>query len=109
MTDYTPHEALPQVQGGYRQFFRVVGPDISHWYEEHSTANPKDPLPNHVKIVNGNKFQSRKKKEDEVAKRDKHGNDYADDGASRKRSDWRNSVRILFPSRTGINDGGQKQ
>ena len=71
-------------------------------------ASPKVPLPNHVKIVKGNKFHSRKKKEEEVvAKRDKYGNDDADDGASRKRSGWRKSLRTLFPCRRGINGGGQ--
>lgn len=58
MTDCTPHEAMPQATSGPRQFFRVVGPNISHWYKNHSTANPKVPLPEHVEVVNGNKFQT---------------------------------------------------
>mmetsp|Transcript_7831 Transcript_7831/g.18867 ORF Transcript_7831/g.18867 Transcript_7831/m.18867 type:complete len:346 (-) Transcript_7831:2773-3810(-) len=56
MTDCTPHEALPQATPGYRQFFRVVSPFVSHWYEDHSTKNPKVGLPDWVKIVKGSKF-----------------------------------------------------
>lgn len=56
MTDCTPHEALPQESSGYRQFFRVVTPYVSHWYADHSTTNPKVSLPNHVKVVHGSKF-----------------------------------------------------
>lgn len=56
MTDCTPHEALPQADGGSRQFFRLVMPYISHWFANHSTPNPKVPVPDHVKIVSGNKF-----------------------------------------------------
>ena len=56
MTDCTPHEALPQAKSGYRQFFRVVTPCVSHWYADHSTPNPKVPLPDHVTVVHGNKF-----------------------------------------------------
>jgi hypothetical protein len=58
MTDRTPHEALPQESSGYRQFFRVVTPYISHWYADHSTSNPKVPLPDHVKVIHGSKFVS---------------------------------------------------
>mmetsp|Transcript_27917 Transcript_27917/g.47455 ORF Transcript_27917/g.47455 Transcript_27917/m.47455 type:complete len:411 (-) Transcript_27917:342-1574(-) len=56
MTDCTPHEALPQEESGFRQFFRVVTPNISHWYADHSTANPNVPLPSNVTVVHGNKF-----------------------------------------------------
>ncbi|KAL3944642.1 MAG: hypothetical protein SGBAC_001302 [Bacillariaceae sp.] len=57
MTDCTPHEALPQTAPSYRQFFRVVAPYVSHWYEDHSTKNPKVNLPGWVNIVRGNKFE----------------------------------------------------
>ena len=56
MTDCTPHEALPQEGSGYRQFFRVVTPSVSLWFAEHSTVNPKVPLPSSVTVVHGNKF-----------------------------------------------------
>ena len=63
MTDCTPHEALPQETSGYRQFFRVVSPYVSHWYAEHNTRNPLVDIPEHVKIVTGNKFERGKKQE----------------------------------------------
>ena len=56
MTDRTPHEALAQPETGHRQFFRLVMPYVSHWFADHSTPNPKVPLPEHVKVVRGNKF-----------------------------------------------------
>ena len=56
MTDCTPHEALPQPRSGYRQYFRVVTPNISHWFADHSTPNPLVPVPDHVVVVYGNKF-----------------------------------------------------
>ncbi|CAB9531470.1 expressed unknown protein (Partial), partial [Seminavis robusta] len=56
MTDSTPHEALPQQESGYRQFFRVVTSEISHWHADHSTPNPLVPLPRDVTVVAGNKF-----------------------------------------------------
>lgn len=56
MTDCTPHEALSQEESGFRQFFRVVTPHVSHWYADHSTENPKVPLPSDVTVVHGNKF-----------------------------------------------------
>merc|ERR1712129_123979 len=40
MTDRTPHEALPMEKSGWRQFFRLVSPNLSVWYEQHSTKNP---------------------------------------------------------------------
>ena len=57
MTDCTPHEALPQTESGYRQFFRVVTSRISHWFADHSTPNPLVPLPSNVVLVRGNKFE----------------------------------------------------
>jgi hypothetical protein len=58
MTDKTPHEALPQKGNGYRQYFHFVTSEISLWYEDHSTPNPKVPLPAHVKVIRGSKFGS---------------------------------------------------
>jgi len=58
LTDRTPHEALPQERGGYRQFFRLVTADISIWFAAHSTPNPKVPVPSHVKIIGESKFHS---------------------------------------------------
>lgn len=57
MTDRTPHEAVPQEEDGYRQFFRVVTSKVSHWFAQHSTANPKVALPDDVIVVEGNKFE----------------------------------------------------
>jgi len=59
MTDKTPHEALPQKESGFRTFFRVVTPSISVWYADHSTANPKVPLPVNVKVITGSKFEDK--------------------------------------------------
>jgi len=56
LTDRTPHEALPQEQPGHRQFFRLVTSKISLWFEEHSTPNPKVPLPDYVQRIQGRKF-----------------------------------------------------
>jgi len=60
LTDKTPHEALPQQRDGYRQFFRLVTSKISLWFEEHSTANPRVPLPDYVKVIKGDKFDALK-------------------------------------------------
>lgn len=57
MTDRTPHEALPQPEAGRRRFFRFVTSRVSHWFADHSTPNPKVPLPNDVIVVRGNKFE----------------------------------------------------
>ncbi|NIR13059.1 MAG: hypothetical protein GWN86_03530, partial [Desulfobacterales bacterium] len=40
MTDHTPHKALPALESGRRQFFRLVSNDVSIWYSQHNTANP---------------------------------------------------------------------
>ena len=56
MTDRTIHEAIPQETAGIRQFFRLVGPDISHWFAEHSTLNPLVSLPKDIIIVEEDKF-----------------------------------------------------
>mmetsp|Transcript_57431 Transcript_57431/g.69104 ORF Transcript_57431/g.69104 Transcript_57431/m.69104 type:complete len:405 (-) Transcript_57431:15-1229(-) len=56
MTDRTPHEALSQRSSGNRQFFRMVTSRVSHWFADHCTPNPSVPLPDHVIVVHGNKF-----------------------------------------------------
>ena len=56
ITDATPHETLPQEKPGYRQFFRVITSVISHWYADHSTPNPKVSLPDHIKVVQRDRF-----------------------------------------------------
>jgi len=58
MTDRTPHEALVQETEGMRQFFRVVTSNVSHWFAEHSTPNPRVGLPGNVVIVDENKFET---------------------------------------------------
>jgi hypothetical protein len=57
MTDRTPHEAIRQEEDGYRQFFRVVTSQVSHWYARHSTVNPNVPLPDDVIVVEEDKFK----------------------------------------------------
>eukprot|EP00591_Stephanopyxis_turris_P000183 CAMPEP_0195521074 /NCGR_PEP_ID=MMETSP0794_2-20130614/17892_1 /TAXON_ID=515487 /ORGANISM="Stephanopyxis turris, Strain CCMP 815" /LENGTH=475 /DNA_ID=CAMNT_0040650541 /DNA_START=55 /DNA_END=1482 /DNA_ORIENTATION=- len=57
MTDCTPHEALVQETSGYRQFFRVVTSHISHWFANNSTKNSLVSLPDHVVVINENKFK----------------------------------------------------
>jgi hypothetical protein len=56
LTARTPHEALPQEQDGFRQFFRLVTSDISVWFAAHSTPNPKVPVPDHIQIIDESKF-----------------------------------------------------
>ena len=59
MTHRTPyqehHDRQCRSNGkrAYRQTFRMVTSRISHWYAEHSTANPLVPLPSNVTIVHG--------------------------------------------------------
>lgn len=57
-TDRTPHEALPVSDACHRQFFRLVVGKIDVWYAQHSTPNPRCPLPDDVKIVYANKFEA---------------------------------------------------
>ena len=72
MTDETPHESLPLGETQYRQFFRFVGPSVSHWYADHSTANPHCPVPDHVIIVHGNKFGIGDRKDEDYKKYGSH-------------------------------------
>jgi len=55
ISDRTPHESLPANSSHYRQWFRLVGPDIFGWFEEHSTKNPFGVKPQ-AKIIKTNKF-----------------------------------------------------
>lgn len=57
MTDRTPHESLPVEVSGWRQWFRLVSPDIALWWEQHSTLNPTGlALPKSVRSIPGSKF-----------------------------------------------------
>ena len=56
MTDRTPHQALPQPKQVYRQFFRLVTSDLNVWHSQHCTANPKVPLPEHVRVIDRSRF-----------------------------------------------------
>ena len=56
ITDRTPHESLPATKKTFRQFFRLVGSEVSVWWAQHSTANPLGVLPN-CRIEHGNKFE----------------------------------------------------
>ena len=56
MTDSCPHEAIPQKESGARQYFRLVTSHITFWYKAHSTSNPLVGLPEHVRVIEGNKF-----------------------------------------------------
>ena len=55
ITDKTPHESLPSLCDGKRQFFRLVSSEVSGWWEQHSTANPLGVIPR-CKILTGSKF-----------------------------------------------------
>mmetsp|Transcript_2436 Transcript_2436/g.3478 ORF Transcript_2436/g.3478 Transcript_2436/m.3478 type:complete len:89 (+) Transcript_2436:45-311(+) len=56
MTNHTPHEAIPQEEDGFRQFFWVVTFQISLWFAQHSTPNPNVPPSDSVTVVHHNKF-----------------------------------------------------
>eukprot|EP00112_Aurelia_sp_Birch-Aquarium-sp1_P025731 Seg873.6 transcript_id=Seg873.6/GoldUCD/mRNA.D3Y31 product="hypothetical protein" protein_id=Seg873.6/GoldUCD/D3Y31 len=60
-TDRTPHEALPLKEGIHRQFFRLVTSQVSLWYIDHSTKNPRGvmPDPEMTKLVKGSKFDKK--------------------------------------------------
>jgi hypothetical protein len=57
ITDKTPHESLPLSEDTYRQWIRVVSPDIGGWYDEHNTRNPLGVEPN-APIIYGSKFDA---------------------------------------------------
>ncbi len=53
--DRTPHESLPAVSTGQRQWFRLVSPAIGIWFSKHNTPNPLGVLPK-APITDQNKF-----------------------------------------------------
>lgn len=55
MTDACPHESLPAITDGYRQWFRVVTHAVDVWFAWHSTANRLGVLPA-GRIIHANKF-----------------------------------------------------
>lgn len=55
ITDRTPHESLPSLTTGVRQWFRLVSSDIGVWFSEHSTHNPMGIKPT-APISHINKF-----------------------------------------------------
>lgn len=55
ITDRTPHAALPAARTHYRQFFRLVGPDIFAWYAQHSTPSPVGVKPR-CRVITTSKF-----------------------------------------------------
>jgi hypothetical protein len=62
MTDRTPHEALPQRHGEWRQFFRLVVGKVSVWYSKHNTTNPLCPVPPGVLVIDDDKFAAARTK-----------------------------------------------
>jgi hypothetical protein len=57
LSDRTPHASIAATQAHYRQFFRLVGPNIFGWYLQHSTPNPLGVLPGPgVPIIHTSKF-----------------------------------------------------
>ena len=58
MTDRTPHESLPVPPNSrHRQYFRLVTGEVSAWFADHSTPNPRGCVPPpSVRIVRGDKF-----------------------------------------------------
>lgn len=59
MTDRTPHESLPVEVKGWRQWFRLVSPDIAIWWAGDSTANATGlQVPDGVQVINDSKFSS---------------------------------------------------
>ena len=57
ISDRTPHESLPAIEPHYRQFFRLVGPDIGAWWAQHSTPNPLGVQPD-APIFEHSKFEA---------------------------------------------------
>lgn len=56
MTDRCPHEALPAESSYYRQFFRLISPDVSLWYARHNSENPLGVKPG-CEVVGYSKFE----------------------------------------------------
>lgn len=59
ITDRTPHESLPMLKKERRQFFRLVMPEVSLWFKDHSTENSLGVGvdPSKTRVVVGNKFK----------------------------------------------------
>jgi hypothetical protein len=55
LTDLTPHEAMPALESGPRQFFRLVSPKIGVWFTKHNTPNPLGVQPG-APLEHGSKF-----------------------------------------------------
>lgn len=53
--DRCPHEAIPQENSFYRQWFRLVAGPVDVWYSQHSTKNPLGVQPTAM-IIKENKF-----------------------------------------------------
>jgi hypothetical protein len=53
--DRNPHESLPALATHFRQFFRLVGPDVGGWWVQHSTPNPLGVEPR-APLIRGWKF-----------------------------------------------------
>ena len=53
ITDRTPHESLPILEGTYRQYFSLVTHEVSLWFEDYYTQNPFgiEPDPSITKVV----------------------------------------------------------
>jgi hypothetical protein len=55
LTDRTPHEALPALVSGPRQYFRLVVGELGAWHSQHSTPNPFGVLPE-ARVIHESKF-----------------------------------------------------
>ena len=72
ITDKTPHEAVPVLSSGKRQFFRLVVGPLSTWHAAHNTANPNGiKPPKSCKIVKFDKFGKKKVDDDHHAEKRK--------------------------------------
>ncbi len=61
MSDRTPHQAVPSAGGHRRQFFRMAGPEVSIWWAQHNTPNPRCPVPEHITVPTHSKFAEAEK------------------------------------------------
>lgn len=56
ISDLTPHEALPALIDGHRQWVRVVADEVDIWFAQHNTPNPFGIQPN-ARVTYVNKFK----------------------------------------------------
>lgn len=56
LSDRTPHEGLPALRTGMRQFFRLVSENVGVWFSRHNTPNPLGVKPS-CRIVDWDKFE----------------------------------------------------